>query len=470
MGQADLTGRVIAHLRDRREAVQTPAAREATALHLLDSLAAVISGRVMPAGRAAGEWLAHRPGGGRSSCAGEQDLRHAEEAAFVNAMCAHADESDDSHEPSRSHPGASIVPVAVAVGEQRGSAPDEVLDAVTLGYEACALMNWLLWPTAAARRRTHLSSHATGGLWGSAVTAGVLHGFDDEQMRSLIGYTSQMSAGLATWLRDEHHIEKAFAFSGMPAWNGVRAAGLVDCGWPGVRDALDGAPSLFSAFGAEPREEALAEAASRPAIVLETNIKKYCVGSPAQAAVQAAEELVGDGVSASQVSALRIHLPTDLAYIVDQRDMTNINVQYLAAVTLVDGRCTFAVAHDENGAQRPEVSDLLTRTELVADGEMEPIRQARVEAELVDGRTLRKSVFPVRGTKDDPMTRGEVEAKADDLMSMALDGRYRAEVIEACGPFDEASLRRIGDALRAVRETAVEPATGGDRKETIHGA
>ena len=459
-----ITDRFIRHVRDRREVVRTGEVQVATQSHVLDSLAAVISGHVLPAGRAASAWAARRSSAGRSSCAGQSELQHAEEAAFVNAVCAHADESDDSHEASRSHPGASIVPTAIAVAEDLSDsgavASETLLEAVALGYEACALMNWLFWSTASQRRRADGSPHAMGGLWGSAVAAGVLYDFDDDQMRSLVSYTAQMASGLASWLRDEHHIEKAFVFSGMPAWNAVRAAGLVACGWPGVRDTLDGPPGLFSAFNREPETSAFARAADERATILDTNIKKYCVGSPAQAAVQAAEELSSSGVRPDEVTAVRCILPTDLARIVDQRAMTNINVQYLVARTLVDGRCTFAAAHDEEGAARPDVAAVLQRTTLVADPDMEPIRQARVEIELADGRVLDRSVFPVRGTKDDPMTTDEVDAKADDLMSLALAADERAEVIAACRSMDSAALGRIGRALRSARDMSVAGASG----------
>ncbi|MDD9207820.1 MmgE/PrpD family protein [Georgenia sp. 10Sc9-8] len=433
----------------RSEVVESAEAREATKLHVLDTLAAVISGRVMPVGDSVARWLTTRRSEGRSSVVGEDRTQHPEEAAFVNAMCAHADESDDSHEPSRSHPGASIVPTAIAVAEHLGRSGPELLDAVALGYEACALMNWLTWSTAAERRRAHASPHGLGGLWGSAVTAGALHRFDDEQMRSLIAYTGQLAGGLATWLRDEHHVEKALVFSGSPAWHAVRAAELVAAGWPGVRDTFDGEFTYFTAFGREVEESALERASAARPIVEDTNIKKYCVGSPAQAAVQAAEELRADGLDTASVAAVRCCLPVDLAYIVDQRDMTNINVQYLVARTLVDGTCTFAAAHDEAGVHIPEVADVLRKTTLVADDTMEPIRQARLEVDLADGSTRSTTVFPVRGTKDDPMTRREVESKADDLLSTALSQPERTSVIDACREVDGHFIQRIGVALRA---------------------
>ncbi len=451
----DLTGRVIDVLEARREFVRSPEVREAAEIHILDTLAAVVSGRIMPAGVAAARWLETRSASGRSTVAGVEGGWHPEDAAFANAMCAHADESDDSHEPSRTHPGAAIVPAVLAVAEHLGSSGEEVLDAVSIGYEACALMNWLGWDNKKARQQATVSTHALGSLWGSAFGAAALHGFDRDQLRPLISYTVQLAGGVTTWLRDEHHIEKAFAFCAMGANNGVRAAELVAAGWPGVRDALDGSPSYFTAFNLTPDLSALDRLAGNQAIVVETNIKKYCVGSPAQAAVQAAEELYADGVRAEDVQRMRVALPADIAFVVDQRDMEDINVQYLVSRTLIDGACTFAAAHDKGGSRRPEVASLLGTTTLVPDHDMELKRQARVEVDLADGTTRSRTVFPVRGTSDDPMTREEVEVKADDLLGMGLEAADRAALIEACRGLDTAGVATIARCLRATHDTGV---------------
>jgi 2-methylcitrate dehydratase PrpD len=46
---------------------------------------------------------------------------------------AHADETDDSHNASRSHPGCAVVPAALAAGEEFGIDGARFLRAVTLG-------------------------------------------------------------------------------------------------------------------------------------------------------------------------------------------------------------------------------------------------------------------------------------------------------------------------------------------------
>ena len=59
----------------------------------------------------------------------------AADAALANGVMAHADETDDSHNASRSHTGCAVVPAALAVGEEIGVDGARFIRAVTLGYD-----------------------------------------------------------------------------------------------------------------------------------------------------------------------------------------------------------------------------------------------------------------------------------------------------------------------------------------------
>jgi 2-methylcitrate dehydratase PrpD len=96
--------------------------------------------------------------------------------------------------------------------------------------------------------------------------------------------------------------------------------------------------------------------------------------------------------------------------------MPDINLQYVLAVGLIDGAVTFQNTHDEHRIHDREVRALMSRIDLVHSDEMEEQRQAHVEIQLTDGIEVARKVFPVRGTKDDPMERHEVESKARDLL------------------------------------------------------
>jgi 2-methylcitrate dehydratase PrpD len=61
-----------------------------------------------------------------------------------------------------------------------------------------------------------------------------------------------------------------------------------------------------------------------------------------------------------------------------------------------------------------------------------PRRQAIVEVDLQNGQRLSHRTRAVRGTADNPMTQGEVEAKAFDLMVGVLGPDRAKKLVEAC--------------------------------------
>src|SRR4029434_4651129 len=89
------------------------------------------------------------------------------EAALANGVLAHADESEDSHAPSLSHPGCAVVPAALAVGDTIGIDGRHFLRAVALGYDVGPRVTMCLGVPALARD-AHLSSHSIAGAFGAA--------------------------------------------------------------------------------------------------------------------------------------------------------------------------------------------------------------------------------------------------------------------------------------------------------------
>src|SRR5207302_9064203 len=73
--------------------------------HLLDTLASMISGSELAPGQAAQRYIRAYGGKGASTIAGTTLTASPVDAALANGLMAQADETDDSHNASRSHPG-----------------------------------------------------------------------------------------------------------------------------------------------------------------------------------------------------------------------------------------------------------------------------------------------------------------------------------------------------------------------------
>ena len=304
--------------------------------------------------------------------------------------------------------------------------------ALVLGYDVGARFVMALG-LGAAYARPH-STHSLGGLFGAAAAAGALLRLDARAVRFLLSYAVQQASGLAYWMRDKEHIEKAFDFGGMPARDGVAAATMVRAGFTGVEDPLAGARTFFEAFAQTPRPEALVEGLGSRFEIMRASIKKWAAGAPIQAALDALETLMRvHGLGAEDIADLTVRLPDDRIHLVDDREVPNLCAQHLLAVLLLDGALGFAAAHDRARMRDPAVLALRARIRLVPDAALTralPPRQAIVEVDDA-GRTRAQRACP-RGARHAGQPDGPPRGRSQGGGPAGAGARRRARP-RACG-------------------------------------
>ncbi len=401
--------------------------------HLLDTLASMISGSELLPGQAALRYVRTHGGKGAVTIAGSALTAAAVDAALANGVMAHADETDDSHNASRSHPGCAVVPAALAVGEELGIDGARFLHAVTLGYDIGTRVVMAMGG-AAFSYDSSLSTHSIAGTFGAAAAAACAAGLDARQMRWALDYTAQQSSGIVAWRRDTDHVEKAFVFGGMPARNGVTSALLVRSGWNGVDDVFSGADNFFLAYAPKAEPERLIERLGERYEITQTDIKKWSVGSPIQAPLDAVEAIRAKRpFEAEKVQSVTVRLAPSVAAVVDNRDIPDICLQHMIAVMLLDKTVSFHAAHDKARMTDAAVLRQRAKVNLVRDEELSsllPLRVTIAEIELIDGTRLSERVAAVRGTPRNPMPRAEVSDKARDLIAPILGRETAARLIE----------------------------------------
>lgn len=408
-------------------------ALEHTKHHLLDTLAAMVSGTELPPGRVALAMAKAHQGERTATVVGGNVLCGPIEAALVNGMLAHSDETDDSHAPSQSHPGCSIVPAALAACENFGADGNRMLRAVALGYDVGTRATMTLGALK-YQMASHRSSHSIAGTFGSAAAAGCAAGLNAQQMRWVLDYAAQQASGIAAWQRDSEHIEKSQVFGGWPARNGVSAALVIQIGGTGVDDIMTGSDNFIMAFNPSANPDTLVDKLGERFEVSRTNIKKWTVGSPIQAPLDALELMrKKKPFEATQVQKVVVRVAPNDANTVNNREMPDICLQHMVAVMLLDKTASFAAAHDRPRMQNAEVLRERAKVQLVPDEEMEKLKPARVsivEVTLTDGTMLSERVEAVRGTAQNPMPREEVVAKARDLMAPILGAAKAGQAIQ----------------------------------------
>ena len=387
--------------------------------HILDTLAAMVSGAQLKPGSMAIDFMKTQGGTKEASIAASTIVTTAINAAQVNGTLAHADETDDTHQRARFHPGCVIVPAALAVAEREGSSGLELIQSVVLGYDIGVRFNLALGPDVLFNDTHHAT--CTGALFGAAAACGSLLKINEQQARYAISYAMQQAAGVPCWHRDLEHVEKAFVFGGMPARNAVQATLFAAAGFTGVEDVLSGAHNYFDVFTDDPRPEELTKELGERFDVLDANLKKWPVGMPAQSPLDALEILIETyNIQPDNIDKITITLPEGRYAISDNTLMPNMCLQHLVSLFLIDRQLNFINTHDESRMNDEDILNLRGKVELRPSKELRiatPPRQGIVEISTHDGQNLKHHTKAVRGSAANPMDRDDVTTKAENLMT-----------------------------------------------------
>ncbi len=445
--ETDITGRLARYMVTARERALPAEVVTACKHRILDTFGAMLSGARMTPGEMAVTYVRSLGGTEQASVIAANFRTTTVNAALANAMCAHADETDDFEPVTKAHPGCSTVPAALAVAEHEGRSGEEFIRAVTLGYDLCCRLLMALGPDLV--RGSHRSAEGTSSTFGALGAAASLARLDEKGMRFAISYAAQQVSGLWSWVKDEDHIEKAFDFAGMGARNGVTAVGMVQAGLTGVADVLDGTHNLLIALSSAPKPEAMLAGLGERFYVTETAIKTFSVGYPIQSPLDALLTLRKQyGLTPDNVKSILVKLPTDATGIVGTSAMADVNCPHLVALALVKGAVSFVDSHDQALMSDPAI--LAQRAKVTVTGEaslMDPAapRGAIVEVTLSDGRKVdHVTKFPP-GTKENPLSTEAVSAKARDLIAPVLGAEKTERLIARIN-----ALETVGD-MRELR-------------------
>ena len=446
MSAADAVGPALsAYIASSQTAPVPESFRSLARLHILDTLASIVACRDLAPARLARDFAIAQSGDARRNAAtilGTQATAALGDAAFASAMAAHGAEINDFIPSAFVQPGPAVVSVALALAEQRGFSGEAVLRAVITGYELAGRIPKALG--VGNLRRAGIANHGIGPVFGAGAAAASILGLAEDRIPDLLTYCAQQAAGSWQWLLDVEHVEKSFVFAGMGARAGLSAALMVEAGFTGVRDSLDHpegwmASKIFT--GGDADRAGLIEGLGERTELIHTAYKRYPVGGPTQSAVKGLLDLLPD-LEASAVESVRIEMPGRWQAFRDAA-MPALNLRYLTAVMLIDRRLDFVSAQSlERMAGDGAVHALMARVDVVHDPAQETppgqprTESARVIVRLKDGAVREVYVPHVVGFPSHPMTAGEVEAKALDLMAPVLGAARAAEVVRAVGQIE----------------------------------
>ncbi|MCW5605633.1 MAG: MmgE/PrpD family protein, partial [Burkholderiales bacterium] len=275
----------VAHL---RHADLPPRTREVVRCAILDTLGAGVYGYRTPWAGMLLEWA--RSGGGKAEATVWSEAApalRAADAALVNATAAHAFELDDYHN-AKLHPGATVIPAALAMAEKLGADGERLVTAIAAGYEVMIRTSLALNPAAARLRGWHLTG-VCGPLGAAAACASLLQ-LGPEQTAWALGLAGTQGAG--TWAFNADGAMSKRFHAGKAAHSGVMAAELAALGFTGptqIYEFADG--GILKAFSDASDPAPLTNDLGSRWHLDSTAVKPYSCCASAHAYIDAALEL-----------------------------------------------------------------------------------------------------------------------------------------------------------------------------------
>ena len=421
----------------------SPAAIAAAKDCIIDTIAACICGAALPWSRIVIDYAERTGPGGTSRILGRGSAVQAPAAALANGALAHAFELDALTRPGAgAHPGATVLPPALAVAQQQDSISGKALIAAFVaGNEVMIRIGRATGHTNEAR-----GFHAPGttGPFGAAVACGHLLGLDGATMANAIGIAGSLAGGLLEFARGDGGMVKRLHL-GRASEAGVLAASLAAAGFEGPKTVLEGQFGFLRVFCTEFDESQLTRGLRDDFVTLSTVLKRYPVHATAHAAVRAVCDLqaehgfAGEAVEAVTVTGNRrmierhaILEPADLM-------LAQYSIPFCVALALFR-EARDPESYDESALADPRLRALCRRVRLVpeaADGH--GAMGSTVTVTLADGRHFE------RHEASGLLEAGELEDKFTRLTRGTLGEPGAARLFARLQRLeDEASLDWLG--------------------------
>jgi len=395
---------------------------------------------------------------GRYTAIGHSARLSAADAALLNGTAAHGEDFDDTFEGGPVHSGAVIVPAVFAIAERENLSGERVMLGISAGTEVLCRLS-LVAPKAIHRAGFHPT--AVLGALAASFAVGVAAGAGARGLKEALGIAGSTASGIIEYLGDGSWTKRMHA--GWAAQSGMRASLLGRAGFVGPRAVLEGEHGFFKAFAPSvtPEFDRLFQGLGQVWLAEAISFKPYPCGTMAQPYIDCARRLRDEGVPVADIVA--IHCSTSDGYVhrlwepleMKRNPPTDyaakFSVPFGVALGLQRGHAGLADFSGEAIADEAllRLSRLVTYE--VDPNDPYPARfTGHVRVETRDGNVFEARQDHLRGGKDAPLSRDELDAKF--LANAGYGGVVDPErLLSLCG-----SLLRSRDASAKIAELAAE--------------
>ena len=432
---------------------------------ILDNFGCQVAGATLPWSKDYREVITRTRSGNGATVAYYGDRLAPDDAAFLNSAFNHANETDDTHLKSPTHPGGIAVPAALALAEYAGGDGEKLLLAVIAAYEVQIRLSWACSP-----HLIYKGHHPPVGVgpFGAAIAGAIMKEFDLETTINALGIAGSHSAGLIEYTKTGGSVKRIH--SAIPTQAGVRAALFAEIGITAPHTILEGEKGFCKVFAGEYDLTRLTDGLGETWHLLDNGLKPYSCCHLIHAAFDALDNirdetpLRPEDVNAVRVATNSEPILSHIGSIMEPDDIlgAQFSLPFSVAMRLHNGNRGVQGGNgfwDYTDVDFKD-SELLETARKVSvfvaedDSEWSSVdKGAGVEVETKDGRVLKETVTFSKGLPENPMTQAEVEEKFRYLVDPVMPKGVPQAIVETVN-----EVESVQDINEIVKLLVVPPA------------
>ncbi len=447
-----LAERIAAYATDYDLAKASPAVIEAARVAFIDTIGVMLAGSGEDVAHIAFEVVVEEGGAPRSTIVGRARRTWPQLAALANGVAAHAMDFDLTYMSGQAV--SAVIPALLPLAEAVGASPREVIAAFVIACETAARL------VRASPQTSALGGwHATGmvGNIAAGVACARLLKLPRDRIAEVVGIGVSLASGVSenfgTMTKPLH--------SGNAARNGVTAAMLAARGFTSSPIALEGKAGYYATFSrALPVDLAAFDDLGRADNIIDPGykLKRYPCGGLSHASIDAAlalrEELAGhvDDIASIEVGVTKNafqRIGGDYPHTIES---AKFSMPYIGAWTVLYGAPSLET-FTEKAIEDPRVKAFSTKITHHVDAEFaDELAQApgRVVATMKNGDKHEKKVWFASGSRQNPMSAAQIEAKFRDCAKHALKADQAGKVLAWLGDLPkQTSFKSFWPLLKA---------------------
>lgn len=403
---------------------------------LVDTAGALLAGsRLSQSGRTGRRFAERLEETGRSVVAGSPLRRSPMTAALINGMAAHALELDDGSKHATYHPGASIIPACLALGEAEGVSGKRLVEAIVAGYEISLRIGTAVNPGHYLR-----GFHPTGTIatFGTTAAAAKILGLSADLTAHALGLAGSLASGI-----NQYEIDGSISkhlHPGNAARNGILSALLARDGMTGPLEILEGRLGFFHCFAEKANLSVVDKGLGSDWHFLRIYFKPFCSCRYVHYAIEATQkDLYQRPFLPEEIKSIIVRTHRNAKQGSDIPDYrtplhARLSIQYGIASILVRGKAGL-MEYEEEAIADPEVRRVSNLVKIEVDEEIQKLypnpRSMIVEIWDRKGNMASARIDHAKGDPENPMSDDELFGKFLDITGGVISRERAEEIISA---------------------------------------